>query len=191
MQNPVLVLGIGNLLLSDEAIGVRAVEALEQRFHLPPQVDVLDGGTCGMELIGDMADREHLIIADAVLTGDAPGTVVTLRDEEVPTLFSRKISPHQLGLSDVLSALKLTDEFPQRLTLIGVVPESVEPRIGLTDTVSNKLDQVVMGLCGALAESGVTVTPKDVPLNRNQQLIDSEAFSDGQVDSQSDRQGVL
>ncbi|MGL4459632.1 MAG: HyaD/HybD family hydrogenase maturation endopeptidase, partial [Plesiomonas shigelloides] len=114
MQNPVLVLGIGNLLLSDEAIGVRAVEALEQRFHLPPQVDVLDGGTCGMALIGDMADREHLIIADAVLTGDAPGTVVTLRDEEVPTLFSRKISPHQLGLSDVLSALKLTDEFPQR-----------------------------------------------------------------------------
>lgn len=191
MQNPVLVLGIGNLLLSDEAIGVRAVEALEQRFHLPPQVDVLDGGTCGMELIGDMADREHLIIADAVLTGDAPGTVVTLRDEEVPTLFSRKISPHQLGLSDVLSALKLTDEFPQRLTLIGVVPESVEPRIGLTDTVSNKLDLVVMGLCEALAESGVTVTPKDVPLNRNQQLIDSEAFSDGQVDSQSDRQGVL
>lgn len=191
MQNPVLVLGIGNLLLSDEAIGVRAVEALEQRFHLPPQVDVLDGGTCGMELIGDMADREHLIIADAVLTGDAPGTVVTLRDEEVPTLFSRKISPHQLGLSDVLSALKLTDEFPQRLTLIGVVPESVEPRIGLTDTVSNKLDQVVMGLCGALAESGVTVTPKDVPLNRNQQLIDSEVFSDCQVDSQSDRQGVL
>lgn len=191
MQNPVLVLGIGNLLLSDEAIGVRAVEALEERFHLPPQVDVLDGGTCGMELIGDMADREHLIIADAVLTGDAPGTVVTLRDEEVPTLFSRKISPHQLGLSDVLSALKLTDEFPQRLTLIGVVPESVEPRIGLTDTVSNKLDQVVMGLCGALAESGVTVTPKDVPLSRNQQLIDSEAFSDCQVDSQSDRQGVL
>lgn len=191
MQNPVLVLGIGNLLLSDEAIGVRAVEALEQRFHLPPQVDVLDGGTCGMELIGDMADREHLIIADAVLTGDAPGTVVTLRDEEVPTLFSRKISPHQLGLSDVLSALKLTDEFPQRLTLIGVVPESVEPRIGLTDTVSNKLDQVVMGLYGALAESGVTVTPKDVPLNRNQQLIDSEAFSDCQVDSHSDRQGVL
>lgn len=191
MQNPVLVLGIGNLLLSDEAIGVRAVEALGQRFHLPPQVDVLDGGTCGMELIGDMADREHLIIADAVLTGDAPGTVVTLRDEEVPTLFSRKISPHQLGLSDVLSALKLTDEFPQRLTLIGVVPESVEPRIGLTDTVSNKLDQVVMGLCGALAESGVTVTPKDVPLNRNQQLIDSEAFSDCQVGSQSDRQGVL
>lgn len=173
MQNPILVLGIGNLLLSDEAIGVRAVEALEQRFHLPPHVDVLDGGTCGMELIGDMANREHLIIADAVLTGDVPGTVVTLRDEEVPTLFSRKISPHQLGLSDVLSALKLTDEFPQRLTLVGVVPESVEPKIGLTDTVSNKLDQVVMGLCKALAESGVTVAQK----------IDSEDFSD--------KQGVL
>ncbi|MGL5287573.1 MAG: hydrogenase maturation protease, partial [Aeromonas sp.] len=64
---PVLVLGIGNLLLSDEAVGVRAVEALQQRYHLPDGVDLLDGGTCGMELIDDMASRQHLIVADAVL----------------------------------------------------------------------------------------------------------------------------
>lgn len=62
----ILVLGIGNLLLSDEAVGVRIVEALEQRFHIPPELDVLDGGTAGLELMEVMANREHLIVADAV-----------------------------------------------------------------------------------------------------------------------------
>lgn len=157
---PVLVLGIGNLLLSDEAVGVRAVEALQQRYHLPDGVDLLDGGTCGMELIDDMASRQHLIVADAVLTGAEPGTVVTLRDGEVPALFSRKISPHQLGLADVLSALHLTGEFPDKLTLVGVVPESVEPAIGLTDTVAASLDEVLRRLCDALAESGIAVSAK-------------------------------
>ncbi|MGL5285347.1 MAG: hydrogenase maturation protease, partial [Aeromonas sp.] len=113
-----------------------------------------------MELIDDMASRQHLIVADAVLTGAEPGTVVTLRDGEVPALFSRKISPHQLGLADVLSALHLTGEFPDKLTLVGVVPESVEPAIGLTDTVAASLDEVLRRLCDALAQSGIAVSAK-------------------------------
>ncbi|WP_139773395.1 hydrogenase maturation protease, partial [Salmonella enterica] len=60
----ILVLGVGNILLTDEAIGVRIVEALEQRYTLPDFVEILDGGTAGMELLGDMANRDHLIIAD-------------------------------------------------------------------------------------------------------------------------------
>ncbi|MDO2948333.1 HyaD/HybD family hydrogenase maturation endopeptidase [Aeromonas simiae] len=159
--SPVLVLGIGNLLLSDEAVGVRAIEALAERYELPPGVDLLDGGTCGMELIGDMAGREHLIVADAVLTGAAPGSVVILRDGEVPALFGRKISPHQLGLADVLSALHLTSEFPTRLTLVGVVPHSVAPAIGLSEVVAGSLDTAVAQLVAALAESGIGVTPRE------------------------------
>ncbi len=69
----ILVLGIGNLLLGDEAVGVRIVEALEQRYLLPPHVEVLDGGTSGMDLLDMMANRDHLIVADAVFTGDQPG----------------------------------------------------------------------------------------------------------------------
>ncbi len=131
----ILVLGVGNILLTDEAIGVRIVEALEQRYILPDYVEILDGGTAGMELLGDMANRDHLIIADAIVSKkSAPGTMMILRDEEVPALFTNKISPHQLGLADVLSALRFTGEFP-KLTLVGVIPESPEPHIGLTPTV--------------------------------------------------------
>lgn len=158
----ILVLGIGNLLLGDEAVGVRIVEALEQRYRLPAHVEVLDGGTSGMELMEIMADRDHLIVADAVLTGAAPGSVAVLYDEEIPALFTRKVSPHQLGLSDVLMALRLTDEFPRRLTLVGVVPESLEPGIGLTAVVSQAIEPALAQVLLALEESGVVAERKEV-----------------------------
>ncbi|HHL2499792.1 TPA: HyaD/HybD family hydrogenase maturation endopeptidase [Yersinia enterocolitica] len=157
----ILVLGIGNLLLSDEAVGVRIVEALEQRFHIPPELDVLDGGTAGLELMEAMANREHLIVADAVLTGQPPGSVAVLRDKEIPAMFSRKVSPHQLGLCDVLMALQLTDEFPRQLTLVGVVPESLAPNIGLTPTVTRAIEPALEQILAALHASGITLKARE------------------------------
>ncbi|MBB1199430.1 HyaD/HybD family hydrogenase maturation endopeptidase [Enterobacteriaceae bacterium 89] len=158
----ILVLGIGNLLLSDEGVGVRIVEALEQRYLLPPHVEVLDGGTSGMELLDVMANRDHLIVADAVLTGDKPGSVVVLHDDQIPALFSQKVSPHQLGLADVLMALRLTGEFPRRLTLVGVVPQSLEPGIGLTSTVRQTIEPALKHIVTALRNSGVIAMPVEV-----------------------------
>lgn len=95
----ILVLGVGNILLTDEAIGVRIVEALEQRYILPDFVEILDGGTAGMELLGDMADRDHLIIADAIVSRkNTPGTLMILREDEVPALFNHKnLTRHRLA----------------------------------------------------------------------------------------------
>lgn len=119
----ILVLGVGNILLSDEGIGVRVIEALEQRYVMPEGVEVLDGGTAGMELLEAMANRTHLIIVDAIVSRKSePGALLLLRDEEVPVLFNNKISPHQLGLSDVLSALRFTGEFPDNITWWGDSP---------------------------------------------------------------------
>lgn len=154
-----LILGVGNLLLSDEAVGVRIVEALGREYRFAPGIELLDGGTAGMELLEDMADRDHIIVADAVFSGNPPGTVVTLWDEEIPALFGRKISPHQLGLADVLSALSLTDESPKRLTLIGIEPESLEPRIGLTPVVDAAMGEAKGRILGLLAELGCPAIP--------------------------------
>ncbi|WP_310608567.1 HyaD/HybD family hydrogenase maturation endopeptidase [Buttiauxella brennerae] len=158
----ILVLGIGNLLLGDEAIGVRIVEALEQRYLLPPHVEVLDGGTSGMDLMDLMANRDHLIVADAVLTGDEPGSVVVLRDDEIPAMFTRKVSPHQLGLADVLMALRLTDEFPARLTLVGVVPQTLEPGIALSPVVRQAIEPALQQIMAALHTEGVSRIPAEV-----------------------------
>lgn len=158
----ILVLGIGNLLLGDEAVGVRIVEALEQRYLLPPHVEVLDGGTSGMDLLDVMAKRDHLIVADAIITGAVPGTVAVLHDDEIPAMFSQKVSPHQLGLADVLMALRLTGEFPVRLTLVGVVPESLEPGIALTPVVSAAIEPALKQVIAALQKSGVMAIPTEV-----------------------------
>ncbi|XWJ93222.1 HyaD/HybD family hydrogenase maturation endopeptidase [Phytobacter ursingii] len=153
----ILVLGVGNILLSDEGIGVRVIEALEQRYVMPEGVEVLDGGTAGMELLEAMANRTHLIIVDAIVSRKSePGELLILRDEEVPVLFNNKISPHQLGLSDVLSALRFTGEFPDKITLVGVIPQSLEPNIGLTPTVEASLELALQAVLAALQESGIT-----------------------------------
>jgi len=118
---------------------------------------VLDGGTAGMELLEAMASRTHLIIADAIVSRKSePGELLILRDEEVPVLFNNKISPHQLGLSDVLSALRFTGEFPDKITLVGVIPHSLEPNIGLTPTVEASLEPALQAVLAALQESGIT-----------------------------------
>lgn len=158
----ILVLGIGNLLLGDEAVGVRIIEMLEQRYHLPDHVEVLDGGTSGMELMEVMANRDHLIVADAVLAEHPPGSVVVLHDEEIPAFFTRKVSPHQLGLADVLMALRLTEEFPHRLTLVGVVPESLEPGIRLTTVVNQAIEPALAQILTELQSSGVVAEPREV-----------------------------
>lgn len=153
----ILVLGVGNILLSDEGIGVRVIEALERRYVMPEGVDVMDGGTAGMELLEAMASRTHLIIVDAIVSRKSePGKLLILRDEEVPVLFNNKISPHQLGLSDVLSALRFTGEFPDKITLVGVIPQSLEPNIGLTPTVEASLEPALQAVLAALQESGIT-----------------------------------
>ncbi len=158
----ILVLGVGNILLTDEAIGVRIVEALEQRYILPDYVEILDGGTAGMELLGDMANRDHLIIADAIVSKkSAPGTMMILRDEEVPALFTNKISPHQAWPGRRVVGPALHRRVSKKLTLVGVIPESLEPHIGLTPTVEAMIEPALEQVLAALRESGVEAIPRE------------------------------
>ena len=147
-RSPVLVLGMGNLLLEDEGLGVRALEVLQQRYEIPTEVELLDGGTTGMGLLDDISGREHLIVLDAVQTGDPPGTLVRLAGDDVPVYFGMRISPHQLGLSDVLATLELSGEKPAEVVVLGLVPQSLEMDLELSELIAEKL--------GALVESAVT-----------------------------------
>ena len=140
---PVLVLGMGNILLEDEGLGIRALELLQQRYEIPPQVELMDGGTTGMGLLDDISGRQHLLVLDAVQTGEPPGTLVKLAGDEVPGYFGMRISPHQLGLSDVLATLELSGEKPADVTVLGLVPESLEMCLELSELISARLDSLV------------------------------------------------
>ncbi|MBI2306318.1 MAG: HyaD/HybD family hydrogenase maturation endopeptidase [Rhodocyclales bacterium] len=156
----VVVLGVGNTLLTDEGIGVRAVEALQERYLLPPEVNVIDGGTAGMELLESLEDADKLIIIDCVRVGQPPASLIRRIDDEVPQFFRTKISPHQLGISDVLAALRLRERFPRHLALIGIQPKDLETGIELTPEVAATIPEVLAMAVEELRNFGIVVREK-------------------------------
>lgn len=151
----VLVLGIGNILLGDEGIGVRVVEALLARFRFPEDVQVVDGGTAGMGLLDLIAGQSHVIIVDAVINGAAPGSIVRLEGDDVPIGFRQRTSPHSLGLGDVLALLTVLDQAPQQIVVIGIEPAEMDYRIGLSTVVTSRLDVLVDAVIGELTHLGL------------------------------------
>ena len=134
-----VVLGIGNTILTDEAAGVRAVEALERAYKMPANVQVIDGGTSGMEMIEDLSNLDFLIVIDVVKTGAAGGTVVKIEGDQIPVFFRRKLSPHQIALPDVLACLELLDTMPKEIIVLGVELISLELGMEMTPTVAAKV----------------------------------------------------
>jgi hydrogenase maturation protease len=160
---PVLILGLGNILLQDEGVGVHVVERLQRAFHIPPEVEVLDGGTAGMALYEHIVDRRHLLVIDAVNTGRPPGTVVKLTRDEVPVYWQTQVSPHQLALSDILAALLMAGRDLPEIALIGIEPLSLNTGIGLSAVVMQQMDNLLEMTVDQLCGIGFTLIAKSTP----------------------------
>lgn len=150
----VLVLGLGNILLRDEGVGVRVIEALADRYAVPAGVEVVDGGTSGMDLLDTIAGCDHLLICDAVRADAPPASVIRLADAQVPALFRNRFSPHQLGVADLLATLVLTDETPRSITLIGVVPVDLALGLELSPEVALAAERALECLVAELRGRG-------------------------------------
>jgi hydrogenase maturation protease len=159
-----LILGVGNLLMSDEGVGVHVIQRLRTDYHLPEQVQILDGGTLGMDLLYYLEGVENLLLIDAVQARKEPGALVRLEGDEVPAFLSIKISPHQLGVPDMLAAAKLKDVFPQRIVLWGVQPELMEIGLDLSPKVESQVETIIQNILYQLQAWGHTLIPKQVPL---------------------------
>ena len=151
----VLILGLGNILLGDEGLGVHAAERLAQRFELPTGVEVVDGGTSGLDLIDILAGRDHVIVLDAVDADAEPGSLVHLSQSAIPTGWQTKQSHHQLGLGDVLAALALLELAPRAMTVIGMVPADLEPALQLSPIIAGRLDHLVDAAVAELRRHGI------------------------------------
>ena len=168
----ILVLGIGNVLLTDEGVGVRTLKELERRFSFPANVELLDGGTAGIELLRHIRNRDCLIIIDAMKSGQVPGTIVRVAGEDVPAAFRTRISPHQLGLSDLLAAAMLTDELPKNLVLFGVEPESIDIGLDLTETVEANLGKLIEAVADELRATGCSLVPVEATFTEKARFWD-------------------
>jgi len=138
-----LVLGLGNILLSDEGLGVRVVERLEESYRFPPEIQVMDGGTLGLDLLPYLEGVDHLLVIDALEIGEEPGTIARLVGDEVPASLSVKISPHQMGLADLLAAARLQGLYPQEVVLLGMQPASIDTGLDLSPPVQAHLDRLI------------------------------------------------
>jgi hydrogenase maturation protease len=158
-----LVLGVGNILMRDEGIGVRAVELLAERYDFPPEVQLLDGGTLGLDLLPYVEDADRLLVIDAVQMGGQPGTVVRLEGEEIPASLSIKISPHEMGLADVLAAARLRGRCPGELALVGVEAGVIDTGLELSPPVATGVASLLEAALSQLSRWGVEWTMKPVP----------------------------
>jgi len=118
----IMLLGLGNLVRSDDGVGVHAVQRLKNDVRLPQGVEVLDGGTLGLQLLPAIEDATHVLAIDAVNTGAEPETVVRFDMSELTPLPGSP-SVHQIGFADLLSALQWKGKFPEHMVLLGVQPE--------------------------------------------------------------------
>ena len=138
-----VVLGIGNLIMQDEGVGVRVVEALQRDHEIPEGVTVVDGGTSAMEMLDELSDLDHLIVVDAINAGKAPGTLLRIEGDDVPVFFRTRLSPHQIGLPDVLASLEFLGAQPKKMVILGVQPQTMELGMELTPLVAAQVPALV------------------------------------------------
>ena len=142
MTPKTLVLGLGNILLHDEGIGVWVAESLQRQFEFPPEVAVLEGGTLGLDLLPRLDGVERLLVIDAVKLGREPGDLARLAGDEVPAALHIKVSPHQVGIQDLLAAARLMGREPPEVVLWGMEPERLDPGTGFSPSVESAIPRL-------------------------------------------------
>jgi hydrogenase maturation protease len=151
----VAVVGLGNLILSDEGVGVHVVRRLDESYSFPDDVVLIDGGTSAIDLLDQLVEAEHIIFIDAAQTGGPPGSIVALQGARLPVWFRERMSPHQIGLADLLATLSLMDHTPESVTLIGIEPQSMELGTELTPQIDAAADEALLKVLEKLAALGV------------------------------------
>ena len=159
---PVTVLGIGNIILRDEGFGVRAMEYLDEHFRFPYDVQLLDGGTLGPELLHFVTGTEKLLILDAVSGEGLPGTVYRFEDDAVMAHFQEKLSSHEIGIQDVLAWLTVTDRAIPNVVVLGMQPYEVTAGLSLSPEMETALPTFAHRAVAELVRWGV------VPVERPQ-----------------------
>lgn len=148
-----LVLGVGNILIQDEGIGVHALEWL-QTHCVCPNVQMVDGGTMGLNLLHYLEGIDHLLILDAIQAHRQPGSIITLRGNAVPTFLGMKISPHQIGVHDLLAVAQLKGSTPPEVVILGVQPQNLNVGLDMSPAVATQVKPLARRGLAQLKEWG-------------------------------------
>ena len=137
-----LILGLGNILLKDEGVGVRVVEKIKD-MNLPPDVEVMDGGTMGLDLQYYIEGRKKVIVIDAVRAGDTPGTMYRFTDKDIAGKKGLLRSAHGFDLTDALRFTEIFHNKPDEVVFIGIEPESLDEGMELTPLIKKHIPALI------------------------------------------------
>lgn len=154
-----LVLGVGNVLLTDEGVGVHVVTRLSRLLADVPGLTVMDGGTLGLELLGPIEEAEQLIVVDCMRAGEAAGSVTVLLDRAATEWTTGQVTAHDLGLPSIFALAGLRGWQPSRVAVVGVEPERMNTGLSLTSSVECGAQEAVATVLNILCKWGVV--PKD------------------------------
>jgi len=159
-ENKIVILGIGNILLSDEGVGVKVIQDLYTCYKFPQNVELVDGGVGGFSLLPYIESAKKLLVIDAISGGNPPGTIYKFKGKDIPHQIIEKISMHELSFSDILSLAKLRDKYPEELVIIGIEPYSLELKVGLSEVVEKNYNKLLEEVLAQLKEWGIKPIPK-------------------------------
>ncbi|QAR33958.1 hydrogenase maturation protease [Geovibrio thiophilus] len=154
----VLVFGAGNILLGDEGFGVHMIQHMEKKFGAHANVELYDGGTMGIFATHKLEEAEHIIIIDTLDADGEPGEIRTyglddIRLNKIPA----KMSPHQIGLQEVLLISEVRGKVPESVKLLGIIPKSLESGIDLSPELQGKVAVVEELILEELGSHGITL----------------------------------
>lgn len=154
-----LVIGVGSPLMGDDGLGLAALEALRAGWTFEPELELMDGGTWGMNLLPFIETVPRVLILDAIRAGGEPGDFVRLEDDEIPRFFATKLSPHQIDLKEVLALAELRGTLPASTIVLGLEPAVVEMSASLSAPVRAGLPTLVARVLEQLEGWGYRATP--------------------------------
>ena len=152
----IMVIGVGNVLLTDEGFGIHVIKRMEQMYTFPENVELVDGGVLGVHLLGIISKPDHLIVVDVVRSGGEPGDMYRIEQPDIPTRIRAKNSVHQVDFLEALALLQAMDHQPE-VVVIGVEPEDIQTlSTDLSETTEQKVGPIIELVLAELSKLGVT-----------------------------------
>jgi len=155
MSPKVTILGIGNLLLKDDGLGIHALELLKERYEFPQGVELVDGGVLGLGLMGVLTEAEYVIVLDSIKNGGRPGQIYRIQDPDVITRMREKNSLHEIDFLETLSACELLGKRP-RCVILGIEPKEIyQVDIQLSQEVFESMEDLIQLVIQELKDLGI------------------------------------
>ena len=139
-----VILGIGNILLQDDGVGVHVIKQLENE-NLPSTIELVDGGTSTLDTLGLFLDYKKVIVVDCLRAGLKPGTIYKIKPEDIKSYKKENLSIHDVQILDVVNMANMMNKFPE-VVIFGIEPEEITLNLEMTKTMICKIPEIIYNI---------------------------------------------